>query len=95
MLDRLRGMTEREAAAPIDIETTQQSLRTRLARSGVATGLLAWGIVLLTAVSALYVGNATWGSVPDYLTALLWGSVGGEAIKLALRLIPVGSSLGR
>ena len=95
VLDRLRGVTEEEAAAPIEIETVQENLRTRLARSRAATGMLAWGIVLLTALSALYVGNATWGSVPDYLVALLWGSVGGEAIKLALRLIPVGSSLGR
>jgi hypothetical protein len=91
LLRELGGVT----GARTKITSALARLEDALKRSEIGTALLAGGIVLLAALAALYLGKPAWGSWGDYVTAFLWGSVGGEAVKIALRLIPVGSSLGR
>ncbi len=75
------------------IGTRIAALQATLRRSEIGTTILAGIIVLAAALSQLYLANPTWGSLGDYLTALLWATVGTEAIKVAMRLIPAGSSI--
>jgi hypothetical protein len=84
-----------EPPARVDPGAPLRAMRTSLRRNEVITALFTGAVVLLAALSALYVGKPTWGSPADYLTAFLWGSVGGGAVKIAMRLIPAGSFLWR
>ena len=54
-------------------------------------------IVVLTGLAALYIGNSSFGSLSDYASVFLWGTVVDEGFKLARRLGPslVGQVFGK
>lgn len=63
-------------------EEIRQALRARERRFG----LLASALVLGTGLSAVYFGDASWGSLGDYLAALVWGTTVGAGLQLAKRV---------
>jgi hypothetical protein len=71
----------------LDTGAIDRELRVEGLRFAVVSGAL----VVLSGMSVLYVGNATFGSLGDYLAIALWGTVLGQGLNLARRLWPGGS----
>lgn len=69
-------------------QRTSEDLDRALARLDLAFELIAGTIVVVTGLSVLYLGKASFGSVADYVGVLLWGTAVQEGLKLARELGP-------
>jgi hypothetical protein len=64
------------------------TVRKKLRRNDFWYSVLSAAVVVGSGMSAVWVANATFGSLSDYVGALLWGAGVGEGLKLARRIVP-------
>jgi hypothetical protein len=69
-------------------EKTSKDLQKELRQLDLAFNMITGFIVVVTGLSVLYLGNASFGSLADYVGLLLWGTVVDEGFKLARQLAP-------
>ena len=69
-------------------EKMSENLEKRLKRLDWTFTLISGFVVVLTGLSVLYLGKASFGSASDYASVLLWGTAVDEGLKVARRLVP-------
>lgn len=89
-LGRFQDRLAVSALSPASAETLRDRLKADEKRFNRLIGMF----VVLSWVATVYLTNATFGSLADYLSALLWGVTLTELLKLASRL-PVSEIFGR
>jgi hypothetical protein len=70
-------------AVKVDPETKVEYLKRQLRDSDRAVAVAAFVLAVGSGMAKLYLGDASWGEPTDYVTALLWGGLAGEGVKLA------------
>jgi hypothetical protein len=84
--------TTGEPVAPAWTGHVTPSSRARRLQSALiaddrAIGLIAGILAVGSGMAALYLNSPAWGSAGDYITAVLWGSVTSEGLKLVAGLL--------
>jgi hypothetical protein len=82
---RRRRVGTPQRLGELDTAAIDRQLRVEGTRFAIVSGVL----VVLSGMSVLYAGNATFGSAGDYLAVALWGTALGEGLYLARQLWPL------
>jgi hypothetical protein len=90
MTIRVRSLPDHRELKPftvkVDPETKVEYLKRQLRDSDRAVNVAAFVLAVGSGMAKLYLGDPSWGEPTDYLTALLWGGLTGEGVKLAVSM---------
>lgn len=72
---------------PVATFSMAQRLRAGLRADDRVVAIVAGVLAIGSGMEALYLNSPAWGSAGDYVTALLWGSVTSEGVKLIVNIV--------